>query len=275
MSRDGSSRPRDVPPKVPTNYGLFSSPLIKVIVGNPECDDANDAPQVQTFFVHKDALVSASPFFAKALRNYEPDDPDTLAAWVEAETGVIKLPEDEPEVFANYLELVYHKTVHSFIAPDSAGLRNDSSDTTNLVAYYEEFRARVWKYQTSLCLVYVFAEKVQDITAKKLLLTALVESTSLEDINYHSYLPMSEQVNIIYNGVPSSDPIREFLTDCYVSLGRESLGSGGWPKASLYHPEFLDDVMDGLWQLRPRPKLKVRKNVRVASNYVQKLNNDE
>jgi hypothetical protein len=262
MSCDESRMPGHVPPKVLTNYSQFSSPIIKVIVGDPECDDANDALQVQTFFAHKDALVSSSPFFAKALRKYEPDRPDTLAAWVEAETGVIKLPEDEPEVFANYLELVYRRTVHSIMAPDSADLQND--------AYYEEFMARVWEYQTSLCRVYVFAEKVQDITAKKLLLTALVESTLLKNNNGNSYLPMFEQVNIIYNGVPSSDPIREFLTDCHVSLGRE-----GWPKASLYHPEFLDDVMDGIWRLRPQPKAKVRKNVRVASNYVQKLKNDE
>jgi hypothetical protein len=240
-----------------TNYSQFSSPVIKIIVGNPECD-AHDAPQLQTFFAHKDALISNSPFFAKAMSNYEPDCPNTLAAWVEAETGVIKLPEDKPEVFANYLELVYRGTTPSFNAPDSANLQKD--------AYNAEFKTRVWKYQTSLCCLYVFAEKVQDIAAKRVLLAAMVESTNLENKDGTRYLPIHEQVNVIYSGIPSSDPMRGFLTDCHVSFGRKD-----WPKASLYHPEFLDELLASIWRQRPSPSEEFRNKVRVASVYVQKL----
>lgn len=241
-----------------TNYSQFLSPIIKVIVGNPECD-AHDAPQFKIFHAHKDTLVSNSPFFAKALSNYEPDRPNTLAAWAEAETGVIKLPEDTPEVFANYLELVYRGTVPSFKAPDRANLEKD--------AYTSEFESGIRELQKSLCRLCVFAEKVQDIAAKRLLLVGLVDSTLLKNNDGTRYLPVyPEHVNTIYNGTPSSDPIREFLTGCHVSFGRE-----GWPKVSLYHPEFLDDILTGIWRLRPQPPKEVRANVRVASVYVQKL----
>ena len=235
MSFVESKTPRYVSPKdcvvmqLLTNYSQFSSPIIKIIVGNPECD-ARGVSQLQIFFAHKDALVSNTPFFAKALRDYEPDRPTIATSWIEAETGVIKLPEDKPEVFANYLEVVYRGAAPSFKAPDSANLQKD--------AYNAEFMTRVWKYQASLCRIYVFAEKVQDIAAKKVLLAAMVCSTKLENKDGTRYLPIDEQVNVIYSGIPSSDPMRRFLTDCHVSFGRKD-----WPKASLYHPEFLDELL--------------------------------
>lgn len=240
-----------------TNYSQFSSPTINIIVGNPECD-GHDASQLQTFFAHKVALVSNSPFFAKALSNYEPDRPTTATSWIEAETGVIKLPEDKPEVFASYLELVYHGTVPSFKAPDSANLEND--------AYNSGFEGRIAKLQTSLCHLYVFAEKVQNIAAKRLLLAAMVESTLHTRNDDHFCLPIHEQVNLIYNGTPSSDPMRKFFTNCHVAYGRQD-----WPKASLYHPEFLDDLLAGIWRQRPQPPFDIRKEARVASHYLQEL----
>lgn len=240
-----------------TNYCQFSSPIIKIIVGNPECD-GHDASQLQIFFAHKDALVSNSLFFAKALRNYEPDRSTTATSWIEAETGVIKLPEDKPEVFANYLGVIYRGAAPSFKAPDSLNLQED--------AYYVEFKTRVRKYQTSLCHLYVFAEKVQDIAAKELLLAVMVCSTKLENKDGKRYLPIDEQVNVIYSGIPSSDPMREFLTDCHVSFGRKD-----WPKASLYHPEFLDELLASIWQRRPSPSEGFCDNVRVASTWVRKL----
>ena len=77
---------------------------------------------------------------------------------------------------------------------------------------------------------------------------------------------MHEQVKLIYNGTQSSDPMRKFCTNCHVSYGPQ-----GWPKASLYHPEFVDDVMAGIWRHRPYLPSDILKEATDASHYLQEL----
>jgi hypothetical protein len=101
----------------------LASPMIKVIVGGGdhanessenharEGEGENDADAddpLQSFFVHKDLVTSRSEFFAKALRTASDGGSGT---WLEGDEGVVRLPDDDPKVFANYLQLLYHNAV--------------------------------------------------------------------------------------------------------------------------------------------------------------------
>ncbi|KAF3004988.1 hypothetical protein E8E13_008391 [Curvularia kusanoi] len=232
---------------------LLSSPIVEIVVGKP---DSSDGLQPRTFFAHKDVLVLNSHFFAKALNKRDLDSESALAGWVEVEPEVVNLPEDKPEVFANYLVLIYHGKTPSFREPDTADLHE----------YHKEFLARLEKHQGLLCYLYVFAEKAQNVPAKRFLLAAMVDSTKLKNNNGDVYFAGPLEVATIYNGTQKSDPMRKFVTACAVSYGHD-----GWGKASEFHPEFVDDLVAGIWEHRSVPPEQIRKQTKMASHWLQEL----
>jgi hypothetical protein len=89
------------------------SPTVRVVVG----DDKDTS--MQPFFIPKNLLTSRSRFFAKALKEYtDPAQVDEANKddnainvitfkWREGEEGVIKLTVDKPNIFTNYVQLIY------------------------------------------------------------------------------------------------------------------------------------------------------------------------
>ncbi|KAF2868938.1 hypothetical protein BDV95DRAFT_577969 [Massariosphaeria phaeospora] len=103
------------------------------------------------FCVHENLICTRSAFFRKAMNG----------TWKESEEKYVELPEDEPDIFRLYVELLY-----------SARL------TTKTLAYEV----------ISLCKLYVLAEKLQDSLSKNLIIDALVATTrELGSDGKHSY----------------------------------------------------------------------------------------
>lgn len=82
--------------------------MVKVLVGG-----GNNA-QPQPFYVHAELLKGRSPFFASALRGYADAAHHGHAqlgeqnyTWLEGREGVIPLPDDDPEKFTAYIEILY------------------------------------------------------------------------------------------------------------------------------------------------------------------------
>jgi hypothetical protein len=83
--------------------------MIKVVVGE------KTKKSFRQFFVHAGLLTSRSTFFATALKSYGKSDhgesegnteqtvEDRSIQWQEVKERVVKLPVDDPGVFANYV----------------------------------------------------------------------------------------------------------------------------------------------------------------------------
>jgi hypothetical protein len=109
--------------------------MIKVVVGEKAKKPS------RPFFVHASLLTSRSTFFATALKNYgkaehsefESDTEQTVEdrsiQWREGKEGLVKLPVDDPGVFANYVQLLYTGVPPVF--EDSGNYETDGSTITD------------------------------------------------------------------------------------------------------------------------------------------------
>jgi hypothetical protein len=226
--------------------------------------ETNTPPR--SFFVHVELLTSRSTFFAKALRKYaraNQSDEDTnmqssedqSIQWREGEEGVVKMPADEPDVFANYVQLLYTRVLPIC---DDAKLpkMNPATMTEDEVekiktSFNELVVIAVDEMYTTLGKLYVFCEKIRDATAKQALLATFVEESSRIRSDGMEQYPDTCVIRDIYSGTLPSDPLRAFLADCYAYEGNSEWA--GKDYKDLPH-EFLHDLVVGMYEVRPGPK---------------------
>lgn len=74
------------------------SPSVRVLVGT-------EKPCAREFFAHEALICQRSRFFANAMNG----------SWIESDERKVPLPEDEPDVFALYLKVLYVHTPRSLL----------------------------------------------------------------------------------------------------------------------------------------------------------------
>ncbi|CAO2656483.1 Nn.00g052860.m01.CDS01 [Neocucurbitaria sp. VM-36] len=247
----------------------FESPVVKIRVGEVE--------EVRTFHVHGDVLTSRSQFFAKALRGYKAscesgneNNSTEAIQWKEGLEGIVELPDDKPETFVAYLHLIYLNELPvrgsssiPVIAPnateeDRKKAKEDITQAMNL-AVNHEYRV--------LANLYVLADKIQDIAAKRAILEAMVEATFTIRNDGSTTYPGIPTIDRIYAGTSASDPMREFLVDCYVFAGNHFTWSR--EDGNRFPHEFLFDVMVQLFKDKSAPMTMVKP--RNTAKYLDKL----
>jgi hypothetical protein len=247
--------------------------MVEVVV-----DGEDDSPK-KSFFVHRELLTSRSCFFAKALKNYAKSNQreesgksdDSLTGsiqWREGENGVVTLPVDDPDVFANYIQLLYTGVLPVQDDPKKPVSDDQLSEEKAKEAKVECMIAMAVAAKLEFAILgklYVFCEKIQDADAKYALLAGFIEATKIRDDNCMHFcnIPI---IGLIYAGTLTFDPIRDFLVDCCVLRGTIN-----WVNAeykSFLH-EFLFDVMKGMYKDRARPDDRSR--VEDAKHYQDKL----
>lgn len=144
----------------------------------------------QSFAVHEGLLKGRSEFFTNALKS---------ECFKEGIERMIPMPEDEPDIFAVYLQLLYR--------PDLMSVNN------KLVG--EELEHEY----TCLAKTYVLADKLIDATTKYRVFSALKVLTEIPSIPFIS-LPA---VRIIYDGTPCNDSARALVVEWFVHHGE-----GAW-----------------------------------------------
>jgi hypothetical protein len=236
----------------------------------------------QSFSVHADLLTSRSAFFAKALRNYikvyrgeEKDEAmhgiEQQIQWREGEEGVIKLPVDKPDVFANYVQLLYSGVLPIFDDPKKPDIHPTTMSRERVKKIEADFKAltviAVDKVYTMLGKLYVFCEKIQDDTSKKDLLVSFIKASCQTRADGSVYYPDQLVVRRVYSGTLPSDPLREFLVDCYVYAGHSKWI--GQDCKDILSPEFLYDFMVETYRVRPRPE--DRSQIENTNYYLEKL----
>jgi hypothetical protein len=192
-----------------------------VVVGSM----SSNKPRSQTFTAHKGLLVVRSPFFTKILTTYTTTalkpSIDT-AAWTEGPTGIVKLPGDNPRVFANHLPILYTGSVPTcqepikITADDAIEKGKAEADRKHRFAMAKDFQD---SWNLVVCL-YIFCEKIQDLQTKQLLVAVMIQETNIPrgDKRYHHPGPRS--VTLLYDSAVAGDPLRKFWRDTRVWYGR-------------------------------------------------------
>ncbi|KAJ8115592.1 hypothetical protein OPT61_g2802 [Boeremia exigua] len=210
-----------------------TSPSIRVIVG-PEGSHQKE------FFVHQALICGRSEFFSKAMSGQ----------WKEAASREVPLPEDEPDVFALYLKLLYSNQLP--VKQEETVPREDLA-----------------KQYLVLGKLYVLAEKLIDEITKHIALTA-ISSCANEPTN-EGICPELDTVRIIYDGTPPNSPARLLLIQLYTDFGDPSMfeHEGSGHHRDCFPKDFLFDLSFSLLDNRALPELAER--ARIEKEFAQML----
>ncbi|KAF2122121.1 hypothetical protein BDV96DRAFT_461964, partial [Lophiotrema nucula] len=174
------------------------SSLVNVIVG---------AGEAQKEFVAYGPIISArSEFFRRALNG----------KWEEAETRVVKLPEDDPETFRLWLNFVY---------TNNLATNGEDGKAYEEMSIEEAMAVRGAEY-IRLSKLYVLAEKLQDCAVKNAVLTAiwdLSEEGRTCGSDGKWVIPWTQEIGILYEGTPQNDSIRRLVVDLWSAVSTESM----------------------------------------------------
>jgi hypothetical protein len=182
--------------------------------------DVGTAPKLQIFDVHIAVVTARSDFFKNALSR----------EWKEAAEKVVKLPDDDPEVFAIYVHHLY--TGELAVKPEEQYYAAD-----NYVKTYQDFAH-----------LYVFAEKVQGIETKNAVIRAMLDAGRIVLPKRTSICPGSSIISVIYKGTPAECPARRLLVDFWTYRA-----VGVWFKSSDLHVEFMQDLLARVMDVRAAP----------------------
>lgn len=130
------------------------------------------------FVAHQSVLTSRSEFFRAAM----------TGNWSEANSRVVKLPEDSPPIVALYLNYIYTGQLTT--------MRKTEEELSTLQV--QECVVYVNMEYHDLFPLYILAEKFQDAAAKNAALIAAPDVTSSKCADKRWVVPSFEMVNRVY-----------------------------------------------------------------------------
>jgi hypothetical protein len=149
--------------------------------------------------------------------------------WVEAKDRLVKLPEDEPTVFADYVHFLYTRKLH--VKSHKASGESSGHDE-----------------KISLLKLYVLAEKLQDADTKRAVMGAVFNCFWGICIT-PSEFPGLECIEIVYGGTPAGSPLRRILVDFYTYYARDDT----LKQYVTYPNEFMQELAIDLLKKRAKP----------------------
>jgi hypothetical protein len=158
--------------------------------------------------VHESFLIKSSLFFRKALSG----------GWLEAKDRLVKLPEEEPAVFQDYVHYLYTNTL--CVKSDT---KLDGNDGPNEMV--------------SLVKLFVLAETLQDPDMKKVVIAAVYNGL-WEIRNAGSKIPVLELISVVYEGTPVGSSMRRLLVDFFTYYA----GGSTFRKDEVYPHDFIQEL---------------------------------
>lgn len=171
------------------SISTFRSGIVTIAVGLP-------GGRAEEFVIQRDLITRRSAFVREALGN----------EWKEARTGIISLPEDEPDIFALYHAWLYTGYILS---------KNESGGDGKTAEEYEE-----------LLKCYILGEKLLDNHFKDCTIDcflAIFRATG-------KFIPSLSR--LVFDNTPSRSPLRKLWLDIHILCG-----SPGWLKDSEEYPQ--------------------------------------
>ncbi|KAF1929034.1 uncharacterized protein M421DRAFT_92141 [Didymella exigua CBS 183.55] len=228
---------------------MHSCRTIDIVVGCATSSDNGCQSHTRKLPVLESVLIGRSPFFANVVHRYrspssEPSGKDVSGSKVRP--GSVRLPEDNPKVVNNYVLLLHSEEAPTLKKPDDL----EEVDTEE----YPRVAARI--LQTAMCTavddlqtqhskLYLFCEKMQDVTSKEIILAAIIKSTKtpIKDLQRRARSGPSI-INRLCAVTKTGGRIRRWLSDCALCFEHS-----GWLQDGLgCHPEYLQDVVRGMWK---------------------------
>jgi hypothetical protein len=197
-------------------------------------------PDLEDFVAHESFLISRSEFFRRALNGN----------WKEAETRIVKLPDEAPDIFGLYLNLVYTGHVHTA----------HKSQEDLMALDEDEFVGIICKEYWKLVKVYVLAESLQDVAARNAVVIAMLDLARVRYSDGVGVVPSSGAASFGYAGTPESSPLRRLLVDLICGRPLQDIIvdlHGGDQHGGRLNKEFVVDlatkvqeiyIMDKEWQ---------------------------
>lgn len=102
----------------------------------------------------------------------------------------------------------------------------------------------------ALFSIHVFAEKLQDVSAKNAILKATVQRTAQSQIKDDKkvwFVPSLIVVNLVYYGTPETSPARRLLINIWSTLNFTAI----FTAAKELHADFLADLEKEMQLIRP------------------------
>ncbi|KAF1839677.1 hypothetical protein BDW02DRAFT_539081 [Decorospora gaudefroyi] len=148
----------------------------------------------QEFLLHEGIICARSDFFRRAMNGN----------WAEKTERLIKLPEDGPETFDIYVNLVYTNTISMLC------LTRDLSPE------------RVKDKFQILVQLYILAEKLRDSRAKNDTIS-VIHGLSYDNIRDGKTLPEGRAIQTMYDGTPEGSLGRSLLVDLWWAVGTKEI----------------------------------------------------
>ncbi|KAJ4338018.1 hypothetical protein N0V95_008191, partial [Ascochyta clinopodiicola] len=199
-------------------------------------------PHHKDFVAHESFLTCRSEFFRRAVNG----------RWEEAETRVIKLPEDSPEVFATYLDCAYTNQVPSELL---------DRPSTASINWHEAVKLSHVDI-TNLILLYTTADKLLDPFTKDAVIRVFFKVIHYEGADGQKTGPNHPHISLAYENTPEHSPIRRLIVDRALvyrfgaaALLTVSVGTGSAQQEFVAHESFLTSrseffrrAMNGAWE---------------------------
>ena len=147
--------------------------------------------------------------------------------WKEAEDKAVNLPDDDPIVFELYVQLLY------------TGRLPCKSESETPADSEQEY--------VVLSKLYVLAEKIQDIDARRVAMDSLLSlSRDTRETRGEYMVPGLEAVSTIYSGTLEPCAARRLFVDLYTCKP----GGDWFDKSQPYPTEFLAELVAALLENR-------------------------
>jgi hypothetical protein len=151
-------------------------------------------PTEHAILAHGNFISRRSEFFKAALKK----------EWVEGQTRIIKLPDEDPQVVTHYLSYTYSKCLPTDIfTADFMGTFPEESD----------------EYYQLLAELYVLGERLLDETIRSAIIKEILRLAKLTDKDLKQHHPKGEAVNIIYRGTTAKSLARRLMVDFHIAYG--------------------------------------------------------
>lgn len=175
----------------------ISGRTIEVLVGDKD----------ELFSVHQSLIRTSSSFFEKALGG----------KWKESVQRTVKLPDDDPDIFATYIHWIYFGTVHT-VTELTAKPAEDSEIT-------------------SLVKAYIMGDKLLDPTFQIATINAISMRIEFKAENDDLCKKLQDAITYAYSNTCESSPIRQVLVNIFANCG-ESGWLSGWTPPVPFFPDL-------------------------------------
>ncbi|KAI8939473.1 hypothetical protein NX059_003246 [Plenodomus lindquistii] len=187
-----------------------------------ETSEVSESYSERLFHVHQSVLCQYSKFFQAA----------TKPRWSEYRKKPIDLSEDDPDIFALYVQWLYTGLV-------AVKSKREDTDVEDSLNFEEDDTAIEFQDISKRTLVkcYLLGEKLMDTVYQDTIMSTLLKTASMG-------IPTYDTIRIAYQGTNINSPLRKLMVDIWVWCGYVPSAKGDlvWQSDA----EFANDLIHAL-----------------------------